>query len=55
MLLKDGDLLGWGRAADLDGDDLQTDEDMAFRVQLKKETTKVKGKEKGGFSLGVGF
>ena len=48
-------MLGWGPASDLEGDDFQTDEDLAWRVQLKKETAKYKGKEKGGFKLGVDF
>lgn len=55
VLLKDGDLLGWGPASELEGDDYQTDEDLAWRVQLKKDTVKYKGKEKGGFKLGVDF
>lgn len=55
VLLKDGDILGWGLTTDLQGDDLQTEEDLAWRVQLKKETAKFKGKENAGFRLGVEF
>lgn len=54
-MLKDGDILGWGLLSELEGDDLQTDEDLAWRVQLKNQPTKYKGKEAGGFKLNVDF
>lgn len=41
--------------AQLEGDDLQTDEDLAWRVQLKKQVGYIKGKEQGGFKLNLNF
>jgi hypothetical protein len=55
VLLKDGDILGWGLASELPGDDLQTEEDLVWRAQVKKETAKYKPKEMVGFKVHVDF
>lgn len=55
ILLKDGDMIGWGLASELQGDDLQTDEDAALRITLKNQPGKFKAGKEKGFVLGVGF
>ena len=51
VLLKDGDIIGWGLTSDLEGDDLQTDEDVAFRLQIKKQPGKYKGEKEKPFEI----
>jgi len=48
-------MIGWGLSSDLQGDDLQTDEDAALRITLKKQPGKVKGGVEKGFVIGVDF
>ena len=55
ILLKDGDILGWTLTRQIEGDDFQTDEDLAWRIQVKNQPTKYKSKEQGGFKLNVDF
>lgn len=48
-------MIGWGLASELQGDDLQTDEDAAYRLNVKKNPGKFKGGNEKAFGLGVNF